>query len=41
MYDVQDTMDLYLDNASDFKEAGSEQVNGTDATRDPWCNQGR
>ena len=28
MYDVQDTMDLYLDNASDFKEAGSEQVNG-------------
>lgn len=33
MYDVQDTMDLYLDNASDFKEAGSEQVNGTDATK--------
>ncbi|MDO4668277.1 MAG: LppX_LprAFG lipoprotein [Butyricicoccus pullicaecorum] len=33
MYDVQDTMDLYLDNASDFKEAGSEQVNGADATK--------
>ena len=33
MYDIQDTMDLYLDNASDFKEAGSEQVNGAEATK--------
>lgn len=33
MYDAQDTMDLYFDNASDFKEAGSEQVNGADATK--------
>ena len=33
MYDVQDSMDLYLDSASDFKEAGSEQVNGADATK--------
>lgn len=33
MYNVQDSMDLYLDNASDFKEAGKEQVNGADATK--------
>lgn len=33
MYDVQDSMDLYLDSASDFKEAGTEQVNGADAAK--------
>lgn len=33
MYDVQDAMDLYLDSASDFKEAGKEQVSGADATK--------
>ncbi len=33
MYDMQQEMDLYLDSASDFKEAGSEQVNGADAVK--------
>ncbi len=33
MYDMQQSMDLYLDSASDFKEAGSEQVGGADAVK--------
>ncbi len=33
LYDIQGAMNLYLDSASDFKEAGSEQVNGTDAKK--------
>lgn len=33
MYDLQRSMDLYLDSASDFQEAGPEQLNGVDAVK--------
>lgn len=32
-YDIKNTLDVYLDSASDFKEEGSEQVGGADATK--------
>lgn len=32
-YDAVDSMDLYLDSSSQFKEAGEEDVNGSAATR--------
>nr|WP_297280223.1 DUF6612 family protein [uncultured Butyricicoccus sp.] len=32
-YDIKNTLDIYLDSASEFKEEGTEQVGGADATK--------